>query len=83
MTIFMMLSITDSDLCSDLSVSGVDAELEGEPKQRLFISSRLKVGPQQTLRRHHVVTSRIHILFVFQNKSRQMFFTGSKTIACS
>lgn len=50
-----------SDL--DLSVSGEDAELEGESEKRLFVSSRLKVGLQQTLQHHNMVTSRIHILF--------------------
>lgn len=59
---------------SDLPVSGVDAQLEGESEQRLFVSARLQVGLQQTLRRHQVVTSRFHILITARKEKQKDVF---------
>lgn len=54
-----MRSVSDGNL----SVSRVEAELEGESEQRPFVTSRLEICLKQTLRRHHMVTDGILILF--------------------
>lgn len=54
----------------NLSVSRVEAELEGESKQCPFVTSRLEICLKQTLRRHHMVTDGILILFHTKQKHK-------------